>query len=611
MNKYRESKEEIKDRMIRTALDYWNIRNIENLDPFIRLLIEAMAAQLHLLSEEIADIEVRTMQRLSEVLLPESVSLARPSHAIVHIETLLEDIVTDPFEGFYVQSPFAGKKDNIRYSFYPVCKTPLRMGGVKKLIIGGEVYDALQGMHKKLLLRSDLTPENHNKVFVGLDFGDEVKNLSSLSFYIDFPNIARKNEFLHLLSYCRWSFNETQLKMEEGLFSADKYASNDLSSFFDSQKHETRIVEDVLSHYKKNYRTICGDVPVSSDLKSSLPLSLQRGKNVDKEYYTEVCKEDLFWIEIEFSPHFSPAVLSDIQIGINTIPVINKELHIVTTDIRKVFGVIPIPGDENESFLGIADVTDSNGNTYFPIGEYRKSGAEHSYSIRRGGCEAFDERDAVDYLQRLQELLEDEMGVFSPSHLGVNAENPYLINQLIQKLKQESHYIHSRKEKTHYLFVESSENQTLLTIRYWTTLGDLANGIRIGQPLNSIEADRENMQRTTMLTPSAGGRGIPSDRERTARFRHILSSRNRIVTNSDIRSFCLAELTDSISDVRIEKGIMLGKHSKEGLVRTIDVHLILLSPMDDHSKLQEMKANIYNQLVAHSPMTFNYRIFID
>ena len=45
MNNYRESKEDIKDRMIRTALDFWNIRNIENLDPFLRLLIDAIAAQ--------------------------------------------------------------------------------------------------------------------------------------------------------------------------------------------------------------------------------------------------------------------------------------------------------------------------------------------------------------------------------------------------------------------------------------------------------------------------------------------------------------------------------------------------------------------------------------
>ena len=55
----RESKEEIKDRMIRTALDFWNIRKIENLDPLVRLLIEALAMQLHNVSDEIANIVLR------------------------------------------------------------------------------------------------------------------------------------------------------------------------------------------------------------------------------------------------------------------------------------------------------------------------------------------------------------------------------------------------------------------------------------------------------------------------------------------------------------------------------------------------------------------------
>lgn len=609
MNNYRESKEDIKDRMIRTALDFWNIRNIENLDPFVRLLIEAMAAQLHLLSEEIADIEVRTMQRLSEVLLPESVSLAQPSHAIVHIETLLEEMETNPFEGFYATDPFSGRKDELRYSFYPVCKTPLRRGRIKKLIIGGEVYESLQGLHKKLLLRSDLTPENHNKVFVGLDFAEDIDNIDTLSFYVDFPNIAQKNDYLRLLSYCKWSFNGEQIKTEEGIFSSDKDISSSLSSFFDSQKYESRVVEEILSHYKKHYRTIRANIPISDYLKSSLPSCMQKDERLDKEYYLEVCKENLFWIEIEFPPHFSPKVLSEIQIGINTVPVVNKELHVATTDTRKAFGVIPLCSNEQESFLGIAEVTDSDGNTYSPVGEYHKSGIEHTYSIRRGGCETFDERDAVDYLQRLQNLLEDEMGIFSSSHLGVNSENTYLINQLIQRLKQESRYIHSQKEKIHYLFVEPSE--TLLTIRYWTTLGDLANGIKIGQRLNPTETSYGDMLRVSMITPSIGGRPTPSDRERTARFRHILESRNRIVTNSDIRSFCLAEFADSVSDVHIEKGIAQGKHSKQGLIRTIDVHLSLLSPVSNDSRLQEMKDEIYNQLVAHSPMTFNYRIFID
>ena len=96
----RESKEEIKDRMIRTALDYWNIRKVENLDPLVRLLIESLAMQLHNISDEIADIEVRAMKRLSEVLLPEVVTVVRPSHAVVHTEIMSGELKTSLYDGF-------------------------------------------------------------------------------------------------------------------------------------------------------------------------------------------------------------------------------------------------------------------------------------------------------------------------------------------------------------------------------------------------------------------------------------------------------------------------------------------------------------------------------
>ena len=36
-------KEEIQESMIRSALHFWNIKNVENLDPLVRLLIEELS----------------------------------------------------------------------------------------------------------------------------------------------------------------------------------------------------------------------------------------------------------------------------------------------------------------------------------------------------------------------------------------------------------------------------------------------------------------------------------------------------------------------------------------------------------------------------------------
>ena len=104
MENYRETKEEIKDRMIKTALDYWNVKKVENLDPFIRLLIEALAVQLHSLSEDISDIETRAMRRLSEVLLPEALTVVHPAHAIMYSTPQVSDAWTDLRGGYTVNA---------------------------------------------------------------------------------------------------------------------------------------------------------------------------------------------------------------------------------------------------------------------------------------------------------------------------------------------------------------------------------------------------------------------------------------------------------------------------------------------------------------------------
>ena len=57
-------KEEIQENMIRSALHFWNIKNVENLDPLVRLLIEGLSEQLYVLSGEMYDMENRVIQRI-------------------------------------------------------------------------------------------------------------------------------------------------------------------------------------------------------------------------------------------------------------------------------------------------------------------------------------------------------------------------------------------------------------------------------------------------------------------------------------------------------------------------------------------------------------------
>lgn len=602
----RESKEEIKDRMIRTALDYWNIRKVENLDPLVRLLIEALAMQLHNISDEIADIEIRAMRRLSEVLLPEVVTVARPAHAVVHVETMSGELTTSMFDAFSTVSSTQGRRDGRNFSFYPVCETKLRSGDVRMIVAENSVYEVLPDQNKKLLLKKQTVPENVNKVFVGLEFSEKNIDLSKLSIYFDFPNIDRRDDYLHYLSSSVWRLNGEELRTSRGLHMEGERQQGHLQRFFDGLGNDQSVNESIVDYYKMSYVTI------ESQLKTTLQdyAKVPAGFNMrGSDEYSEVFTKDLIWLEIDLPPQFTASVLSDIQVSINTFPVANKEMRKINSSVKKDFGVIPLPVGDCESFFDVVEVVDEYGNVYNRSNGYKDERSEKSYTLRQGGCESFDKRDAREFLIRLQGVMEEELSRFSISENGSGVESVNLIEQLLRKIERRTQNDAERTEMPYYLFVDPQRPTSYFYMKYWTSYGPLANGMRIGQTLNPTSDAYGEYEHPLFLTTTVNGKNPPSERERIAKFKYILGSRNRVVTNNDIKNFCFSECCEEIADVEIKKGISRSTETGGGLQRTIDVFLILKNrDMNENQKIR-LSNDIREKLIGQSPMTFNYRVF--
>lgn len=602
----RKSKEEIKDRMIRTALDFWNIRKVENLDPLVRLLIEALAMQLHNVSDEIADIEVRSMRRLSEVLLPEVSTVVNPSHAIVHAEIVAEELNTDLFDGFSTVAPVMGRREGRNFSFYPVCETVLRHGDVRMIVTENSVYEVLPDQNKRLLLKKQSTPENVNKVFVGIEFANKDIDLKNLSVYFDFPNIDRRHDYLRYLSSSVWRWKGEEVKVCRGLHTnVDKQQKN-LHNFFDSLGNDQGMNKDIVDYYKMSYVTIESSLKISSQDYSKWPEGFEV---YDNEEYSAIFNKSLIWLEIDLPPEFTANVLSDIQISINTFPVANKELRKMNSSVKKDFGIVPLPVGESESFFDVVEVVDEFGVVYNKSNGYKEDRTDLSYTLRQGGCESFDKRDAREFLIRLQGSMEEELSRFSLPESGNSSESVNLIEQLLRKIERRTQNDSARMEMPYYLFVDPQKTMSYFYIKYWTSFGPLANGMRIGQTLNPTGNTYGEYEHPVFLTTTVNGKNAPSERERIAKFKYVLGSRNRVVTNNDIRNFCFSECYDEINDVEIKKGICRSSDSGCGLQRTIDVYLVLKNNAMNEIQKIRLSNEICEKLAGQSPMTYNYRVF--
>src|SRR5215218_8712564 len=139
------TKEQIKGRMLRHALNYWNIKSGEDLDPIVKLMLEALSGELYNLSNEIKDTEVRILEKVSNLLAPDFLTCPNASHALIMAQPVEATETIECTDHFYTTRKVSTKKDDtldstIEIYFTPVDNVGLADVKVVSLFTGGNLY---------------------------------------------------------------------------------------------------------------------------------------------------------------------------------------------------------------------------------------------------------------------------------------------------------------------------------------------------------------------------------------------------------------------------------------------------------------------------------------
>src|SRR3954453_13483245 len=78
------SKEAIKNRVLKHALNYWNIKTTDTLDPVVKLILEALSLELYNLSNDIKDTHIRILEKIANLLTPNALTVPNAAHALLH-----------------------------------------------------------------------------------------------------------------------------------------------------------------------------------------------------------------------------------------------------------------------------------------------------------------------------------------------------------------------------------------------------------------------------------------------------------------------------------------------------------------------------------------------
>ena len=547
--------------------------------------------------------------------------MPRAAHALVQVQPADPVAYMVPTESLFLSKRFAskpyGELDSRHDIFLSAVDTvKLFHGRVAWLAAGTGLHttDAQLGKQLHSRTRPGRTLPPHT-LWLGLDLHADVPSLDRLGLYLELPGVPAPTTLLNLLPLSHWSLNGQALDARPGLCYDPEPSRFDPGvslpdPLLAGLNLNQQVEQDVKNIYHKRF------VHLRQPERPNLPaLALAYPEAFTdcfpEEVLASLATQPSLWIRVDLPAHFDAAVLDQLNVRLNALPVINRRLHRLMYRARVMQNILPLPVGPRETFMAVRSLIDSHHRVFsaYPV-RYTDHPMPGHYAMRRSGIERFDARDAQEQLHYLLEILRDESVAFSAYGHDTVQLAAQQLNEQIQHLEhlltqQEG----AARELPHYLLVNPYEQFDTLEASYWTTDCEDGNNILAGTPLQSYDIAYLLNEQTTLLTTTTGGQNRPQMANQLVAYRYALMSRDRLVTNEDIRGFAQVELGDLVSAVDIRKGVMSSNSGKQGFVRTIDVCLTL-APTSQLTDVEwdQLSDSLLAKLASRSGQVAHYRV---
>lgn len=601
------SKEDIRNRILKNAQDFWNIKNSSDFDPLVKLIIEVLGNELFNISNDVKNLENRIFDKLSRILAPDHLTSALPAHAIMHAQSLEKIDYISPqthfsFKKSATKDDSKNDQQKTELFFSPLHRVKVHHAEIKYLATG-KLLSLLTPTTKSTFAQT-LSGFSlaQNTLYIGLSGLSNTQDLGALNLFFDWKNFAIPDQTYELLSLCRCYLGDKLVPTFVDKFMDEETASTNQAPFQNKQLLSL-IKADVLQYYSSRFLTLDQSENLLEQASDKFPDAF---KSVFQPETLNRLEENITWLKLVFPAAITQEMLNELYIYINAFPVVNKKLYQIKHRLKTMNNIVPIKTEDFEQLLAIEKLQDNNGKSYNEIPYTNENDkGDGSYSIRFGGTERFDSRSAKELVDYLFELLRDEKAAFAaygPDFLNTALKN---LEQNISLIEQKSRItLKSIKELPSYVVVKPIGNADIMFLDIWITQGEEANRIAGGSKLSLYENNKLYPDSLVMLTPSKGGRARLNATNRVQAYKYGLTTADRIVTKSDIINFCKYELGEKVKEVSLEKGLMMGAKPNSGFVRTTD---IIITPKEN----LKLSAADWNELLELTTAKLKQRSTLD
>ncbi|AKD56065.1 type VI secretion system baseplate subunit TssF [Spirosoma radiotolerans] len=614
------SKEAIRQRLLLHIMQMWGVRDLNNLDSFVRMLIDTLANEVHKISHEFMESEGRVLEHLADLLTPDLLTIPQPAHAIMQAYPAEPVVELGPNQSFLFQQKYAsqlmGELDSLQDLFFSAVDS-LRLvdGRVAYLAAGSQLHAIHPQLGKRLVVQSmphrKLAPKT---LWIGLALNPAIDSLDRVNFFFNWPSDVDAQPLLPLLALSSWYINGSPLQTATGpaYAEASERSSDGPAKLLSEYEISYQLENDIRQTYQTRFVHI--KQSASGELeKLKVPYPAAFGEVFSAQGLQSVGSEPLLWLEVTFPARFDETILEKIAVELNAFPALNRKANRNLYRTNANYNLLPLQTAPFETLLLVRMVVDSKERVFTPFPFHKADHIdEGGYAVRRGGVERFDVRNAREQLTFLLELLRDESVAFAV--YGQDTVR-LLLTQLQEKIEQLERKVHTTMTSStalnQYVLFKPFEEGDTMQVDFWTTNCELANHIPAGTSLQAYSSSSLQGESIKLLTTTLGGRSRPSALHRVQTYRYALMTHQRIVTLEDIRAFFHHELGPLLESVTIRKGVATGNTQKEGLIRTVDISL---HPAEDCTLTQDewrvMMEGLLQKLIHRSGQVTSYRLFL-
>jgi hypothetical protein len=567
-------KEKIKDQMVKTAARLWEIPENEieaNFDPLVLLLIEACAAELERIGFKIRESHQRLVDRLAELLVPDSSTGAYPSSCIIQAQPTESVVMLNPTSVFSVQAN-TGNQDSTasiprNIELIPVGTFPLHNVQLKYFGAGNKIFKSFENGSREMLAGRDSELPSGN-IWLMLSPTKGIDSIKDLQLYFHLRNMSEDQQFFFGLSQAVCKINGKLTKIKQGYSTQQQFDLQPADMLSKGHHYHEKIKRNIAANYSNRFLHIVDNVDATI---GSVPDSLSW---VPADVAKLFNSETLIFIELQLPRNFSQDLFDALSVHINAFPAANLMLNQVQYRTSEWINIIPLP--VNGSFLDLVNVSSSTGYPYhFKYAAGKRQPNEGEAILRNSGIGNTSSQEIRGMAANFMEAIRDQYAFFSEisnqTILTQLKEITILLNRLEDRIQESKDQV----ENKCYLLIRPMEVNELISVEYYTTHGTQTNAVRLYSKVEPLRNTNVVPGSAFVIAPLLGGRDSPSGQEKQLILKQQLLSRGKIVTAEDIRLICNHLFGSNLSNVVVNRTTKVEQGSQSGFAMYVTVTITL------------------------------------